>query len=171
MTHDQAGCCRSRRALLAGTGAAGVAALTGCATYGQPAAAPPPAAPGGNTAPAGGSTAPGGGSPAPGGSGAPDDEPGPPALATLADIPVGGGAIFASAGVVVTQPTEGTIKAFSATCTHQGCTVTSVDNGAITCACHNSVFDIADGSVRSGPARAPLPAANVTVDGDAIRLG
>ncbi|MGC5028478.1 Rieske (2Fe-2S) protein [Micromonospora sp. DT229] len=163
MNHEQAGCCRSRRALLAGTGAAGVAALTGCATYGQPAAAPPPAAaPGGSTAP--------GGSADPSGSGAPDDSPGPPALATLADIPVGGGAIFASAGVVVTQPTEGDIKAFSATCTHQGCTVTSVDGGVITCACHNSVFDIADGSVRSGPARAPLPAANVTVDGDAIRL-
>ncbi|TCC00564.1 Rieske (2Fe-2S) protein [Micromonospora zingiberis] len=157
MNHEQAGCCRSRRAFLAGTGAAGVAALTGCATYGQPAAAPPPPAPPGGSA-------------GPSGSGAPDDGGGPPALAALADIPVGGGAIFASAGVVVTQPTEGTIKAFSAKCTHQGCTVTSVDNGVITCACHNSVFDIADGSVRSGPAGAPLPAANVTVEGDAIRL-
>ncbi|MEV6692858.1 Rieske (2Fe-2S) protein [Micromonospora sp. NPDC051196] len=165
MNHEQAGCCRSRRAFLAGTGAAGVAALTGCATYGEPAAAPPPAGPGGGAPPAAS-----GGSAAPSGSGAPDDEAAPPALATLADIPVGGGAIFASAGVVVTQPTEGTIKAFSAKCTHQGCTVTSVDNGVITCACHNSVFDISDGSVRSGPAGAPLPAANVTVDGDAIRL-
>ncbi|MDG4797505.1 Rieske (2Fe-2S) protein [Micromonospora sp. WMMD1082] len=159
MNHEQAGCCRSRRALLAGTGAVGVAALTGCATYGQPAAAPaPPAAP---TAGAG-----------PSGSASPGDDadPGAPALATLADIPVGGGQIFADAGVVVTQPTEGTIKAYSATCTHQGCTVTSVSDGTIVCACHNSVFDIADGSVRSGPAGAPLPAANVTVDGDAIRL-
>ncbi|GIJ78843.1 Ferredoxin subunit of nitrite reductase or a ring-hydroxylating dioxygenase [Micromonospora phaseoli] len=161
MNHEQAGCCRSRRALLAGTGAVGVAALTGCATYGQPqpAAPPPPAAaPGSSTDPSGTAT--------PGA----DGEPGPPALATLADIPVGGGAIFADAGVVLTQPTEGTIKAYSATCTHQGCTVTSVADGTIVCACHNSVFDIADGSVRSGPAGAPLPAANVTVDGDAIRL-
>ncbi|RIV41480.1 Rieske (2Fe-2S) protein [Micromonospora radicis] len=157
MNHEQAGCCRSRRAFLAGTGAAGVAALTGCATYGEPAAAPPaPVSPGGSADPSG--------------SGAPDDGSGAPALATLADIPVGGGAIFAAAGVVVTQPTEGEIKAFSAKCTHQGCTVTSVNDGVITCACHNSVFDIADGSVRSGPAGAPLPAANVTVDGDAIRL-
>ncbi|MEV6811726.1 Rieske (2Fe-2S) protein [Micromonospora sp. NPDC051296] len=156
MNHEQAGCCRSRRALLAGTGAAGVAALTGCATYGQPAAAPPPPA-----APATSAD--------PSVSGAPDAG-GPPALATLADIPVGGGQIFAEAGVVVTQPTAGTIKAYSATCTHQGCTVTSVADGTIVCACHNSVFDIADGSVRSGPAGAPLAAANVTVDGDAIRL-
>ncbi|MGC5053485.1 Rieske (2Fe-2S) protein [Micromonospora sp. DT48] len=163
MNHEQAGCCRSRRALLAGTGAVGVAALTGCATYGEPAAAPaPPAAPA-----AGGSSADPSGAASPGADGA---DAAPPALTTLADIPVGGGAIFADAGVVVTQPTEGTIKAYSATCTHQGCTVTSVTDGTIVCGCHNSVFDIADGSVRSGPARAPLPAANVTVDGDAIRL-
>ncbi|GGM64258.1 iron-sulfur protein [Micromonospora sonchi] len=160
MKHEQAGCCRSRRALLAATGAVGVAGLTGCATYGQPAAAPAPPA-----------SADSSGSAGPSGSAIPDDgDAGAPALATLADIPVGGGQIFADAGVVVTQPTAGAIKAYSATCTHQGCTVTSVADGVITCACHNSVFDIADGSVRSGPAGAPLPAANVTVDGDAIRL-
>ncbi|MER5454748.1 Rieske 2Fe-2S domain-containing protein [Micromonospora sp. NPDC002389] len=159
MNHEQAGCCRSRRAMLAGTGAVGVAALTGCATYGQPTSAPPPPPP-----PAGDPSA------DPSASGAPDAGGGPPALATLADIPVGGGQIYADAGVVITQPTPGTIKAYSSTCTHQGCTVTSVTNGTIVCACHNSVFDIADGSVRSGPAGSPLPAANVSVDGDAIRL-
>ncbi|MGW0502364.1 Rieske 2Fe-2S domain-containing protein [Micromonospora sp. NPDC003241] len=159
MNHEQAGCCRSRRAVLAGTGAVGVAALTGCATYGQPTSAPPPPPP-----PAGNPSA------DPSASGAPDAGGGPPALATLADIPVGGGQIYGDAGVVITQPTPGTIKAYSSTCTHQGCTVTSVTNGTIVCACHNSVFDIADGSVRSGPAGSPLPAANVSVDGDAIRL-
>ncbi|MBQ1047124.1 Rieske (2Fe-2S) protein [Micromonospora sp. C51] len=169
MNHEQAGCCRSRRALLAGTGAVGVATLTGCATYGQPTAAPPAAPPAGSAGadPSGTSGADPSGTATPGDDGA---DPGTPALATLADIPVGGGAIFADAGVVVTQPTDGVIKAYSATCTHQGCTVTSVSDGTIVCACHNSVFDIADGSVRSGPAGAPLPAANVTVDGDAIRL-
>ncbi|GIJ32828.1 Rieske (2Fe-2S) protein [Verrucosispora sp. WMMD703] len=169
MNHEQAGCCRSRRALLAGTGAVGVAALTGCATYGQPTAAPPAAPPAGSSGvdPSDTSGVDPSGTATPGDDGA---DPGTPALATLADIPVGGGAIFADAGVVVTQPTDGIIKAYSATCTHQGCTVTSVSDGTIVCACHNSVFDIADGSVRSGPAGAPLPAANVTVDGDAIRL-
>ncbi|QOC91668.1 Rieske (2Fe-2S) protein [Micromonospora craniellae] len=159
MNHEQAGCCRSRRAMLAGTGAVGVATLTGCATYGQPTSAPPPPPP-----PAANPSA------DPSSSGAPDAGGGPSALATLADIPVGGGQIYADAGVVITQPTAGTIKAYSATCTHQGCTVTAVTNGTIVCACHNSVFDIADGSVRSGPAGSPLPAANVSVDGDAIRL-
>ncbi|MEV1147703.1 Rieske (2Fe-2S) protein, partial [Micromonospora sp. NPDC049799] len=93
-----------------------------------------------------------------------------PVLARVADIPVGGGRIFADQGVVLTQPAAGTIKAFSARCTHQGCTVTSVDDGTIVCACHNSVFDIADGSVRSGPAKVALPETPVAVDGDDVRL-
>ncbi|SCL13574.1 Ferredoxin subunit of nitrite reductase or a ring-hydroxylating dioxygenase [Micromonospora nigra] len=154
MNDDPAGCCRSRRAILAGTGAAGVTALlSGCQTYGEPAARPAaPAAAG------------------PGDSATPTDDTQTPALTTVADIPVGGGRIFAGAAVVVTQPVAGTIRAFSARCTHQGCTVTSVTDGSIVCACHNSVFDIADGSVKSGPAASPLPVAAVDVEGDAIRL-
>ncbi|PZF94748.1 Rieske (2Fe-2S) protein [Micromonospora deserti] len=152
----------SRRAVLTGTAAAGVSALAGCQTYGQ--AAPAPAAP----APA--TPAPGASAPDPTGDGTAAPAGGP-VLATVADVPVGGGRVLAAQGVVLTQPTAGTIKAFSAQCTHQGCTVTSVTEGTIVCACHNSVFDIADGSVRSGPATRALPATAVTVDGDAIRLG
>ena len=43
-----------------------------------------------------------------------------------ADIPVGGGKVFDALKVVVTQPTAGDYKAFSAICTHQGCTVSGV---------------------------------------------
>ena len=45
------------------------------------------------------------------------------ALAATSDIAVGGGAIFADEKVVVTQPTEGDFKCFTAICTHQGCLV------------------------------------------------
>ena len=45
------------------------------------------------------------------------------------DIPVGGGRIFEAIKVVVTQPTEGDFKAFTAVCTHQACTVSSVKDG------------------------------------------
>ena len=55
-----------------------------------------------------------------------------------ADIPVGGGKVFEALKVVVTQPTDGEYKAFSAVCTHQGCTVKGVGNGVITCPCHGS---------------------------------
>ncbi|MEU5365067.1 Rieske (2Fe-2S) protein [Streptomyces sp. NPDC005925] len=92
-------------------------------------------------------------------------------LAKTADIPEGGGKIFTDQGVVVTQPTAGTFKAFSAKCPHRGCVVTAVTGGAITCPCHHSAFSVGDGSVRKGPATNPLPAARITVEGDAIRLG
>ncbi|MFF3847677.1 Rieske (2Fe-2S) protein [Streptomyces sp. NPDC002328] len=91
-------------------------------------------------------------------------------LATTADIPVGGGTIFKEEKVVVTQPKEGEFKAFSAICTHQGCTVTSVADSTINCACHKSSFSITDGAVTAGPATRPLPAEQITVEGNAIRL-
>ena len=56
-----------------------------------------------------------------------DVEVGGQVLAQTSDIPEGGGTIFADEGVVVTQPEAGDFKAFSAVCTHQKCTVTSVD--------------------------------------------
>lgn len=92
------------------------------------------------------------------------------ALGSTSDIPVGGGTIFADESVVVTQPTDGDIKCFSAVCTHQGCLVSSVKDGTINCTCHGSMFSVEDGSVVRGPATSPLPAVEVTVDGDEISL-
>lgn len=92
------------------------------------------------------------------------------ALTSTSDIPVGGGTIFADQQVVVTQPAAGEFKAFSAVCTHQGCTVGSVSDGAIICPCHGSMFSIEDGSVEAGPASAPLAEVALTVKGDSITL-
>ncbi|MEU1054111.1 Rieske (2Fe-2S) protein [Streptomyces sp. NPDC005876] len=92
------------------------------------------------------------------------------ALASTSDIPEGGGKVFADRKVVVTQPSPGEFKAFSATCTHQGCAVKNVADGVINCPCHNSNLSITDGSVSSGPAREPLPAVQITVDGESITL-
>ncbi|MFE9926794.1 Rieske (2Fe-2S) protein [Streptomyces sp. NPDC005774] len=104
------------------------------------------------------------------GSGGDSDAPAGAALASTADIPEGGGKVFADSEVVVTQPSAGEFKAFSATCTHQGCAVKSVADGVINCPCHNSNFSIADGSVQSGPATKPLPTVEITVSGDSITL-
>ena len=87
-----------------------------------------------------------------------------------ADIPVGGGKVFDSLKVVVTQPTAGDFKAFSAVCTHQGCTVAGVADGVITCPCHGSTFDIATGAVKQGPATTALPARSVSVGADGITV-
>jgi Rieske Fe-S protein len=84
-------------------------------------------------------------------------------LAKTSDIPVDGGKIISSAQIVITQPSSGTYKAFTAVCTHQGCIVSSVSNNQIECPCHGSVFSAKDGSVVQGPAQAPLAAKNITV--------
>ncbi|MFE9997979.1 Rieske (2Fe-2S) protein [Streptomyces avermitilis] len=93
-----------------------------------------------------------------------------PELAKTSDIPVGGGTIFKDEKVVVTQPEQGEFKAFSAVCTHQGCTVSTVSDGTINCPCHGSKFRITDASVAAGPAPRPLPAEKITVEGNSIRL-
>ncbi|MEU0970087.1 Rieske (2Fe-2S) protein [Streptomyces sp. NPDC005917] len=92
------------------------------------------------------------------------------ALAQTSDIPEGGGAIFKEQKIVVTQPKKGEFKAFSAICTHEGCTVTQVTGGTIDCPCHGSKFHIADGSVAHGPATRPLPAEPIKVEGNSITL-
>ena len=87
-----------------------------------------------------------------------------------AAIPVGGGKVFSGQKVVVTQPTSGDFKAFSAVCTHQSCLVSGVADGTINCACHGSRFDIATGAVKQGPATTALPAKTVTVSGEGISV-
>ena len=104
---------------------------------------------------------------------APPEQP-PPAdapkgLAATGDIPVGGGAVFQAEQVVITQPSPGEFRAYSAVCTHQGCIVNDVVGGTINCNCHGSKFAL-DGSVSQGPASAPLPAVAVKVTGDQISL-
>jgi Rieske Fe-S protein len=91
-------------------------------------------------------------------------------LAKTSDIPEDGGKVFADQGVVVTQPTAGSFKAFSSKCTHEGCAVKDIANGVITCPCHGSQFSATDGSVKKGPATEPLAAAKITVSGDEIKL-
>lgn len=90
-------------------------------------------------------------------------------LGPTSDVAVGSGTIYKDENVVVTQPTKGDFKCFSATCTHQGCQVSQVTD-TINCGCHGSQFSIADGSVVAGPATAPLPEKQVTVKGGEITL-
>lgn len=86
----------------------------------------------------------------------PTTAPGTP-LVDEKDVPVGGGVILPDAQMVVTQPTSGEFKGFSYVCTHQGCPVTTVQDGVIICPCHGSRFSIATGAPQPGsPAREPL---------------
>lgn len=84
-------------------------------------------------------------------------------LVAVDRVPVGGGVVLAKDKVVVTRPTADDVRAFSAVCTHQGCTVDAVADGTIDCPCHGSSFDAATGAVRHGPATRALPTVAVTV--------
>ncbi len=84
-------------------------------------------------------------------------------------VPVGGAAYFLDPSqqlpAFAVQPVPGTYRAFSAVCTHAGCTVQfDRPTEQFVCPCHGSVFEAATGAVVQGPAAAPLP-------GVPIRLG
>ena len=160
MTQESEPVC-PRRAALAGIGLAGLAvAVTACGGgSGSSASAP---ATGGSGS--GGSAMAGSGAPPSAGGG------GSSALGATSEVPVGGGKIFTSAKVVVTQPSAGEYQAFSAVCTHQQCLVDQVANGTIDCPCHGSKFSAKDGSVVTGPASSPLPSQKISVSSGQISL-
>lgn len=89
-------------------------------------------------------------------------------LAKTAAVPVGSGLIVGD--VVITQPTAGVFEGFSTVCPHAGCNVSEITDGKIICPCHGSRFNL-DGSVAQGPAKKPLTAKEVTVQGDSIVAG
>ena len=170
----------TRRGVLAGVGLVGLAgAITACGAGGSSssaAAADPAASSGGGGATAATSAAPAASAPtgsqassSPGSSGSAGGVAAG-ALTGTSAIPVGGGKIFDSQLVVVTQPSAGQFKAFSAVCTHMGCTVSQIANGRIDCPCHGSEYSITDGTVLAGPAPKPLPAKQIKVTGDSIFL-
>jgi nitrite reductase/ring-hydroxylating ferredoxin subunit len=133
----------TRRGLIIGGGlcAAAVCGLSACSSYGP------------EQEPAGSATA-----------------PAQKVQATKSEIPVGSGKIFTDANVVITQPTAGQFKGFTAICTHMQCVVQDVTD-TINCICHGSKFSISDGSVVHPPATQPLQSYPVTVSGNQLTVG
>jgi cytochrome b6-f complex iron-sulfur subunit len=94
-------------------------------------------------------------------------------LVALADVPEGGGAVVDAPGgkkIVVARISATEVKAYDATCPHQGSIVAEPAGGTITCPSHGSQFGTADGAVKKGPATSGLRAVAVKVDGDQIVL-
>lgn len=175
-SHTAAGA--PRRAVLA-LGAAGVTGtLAGCSVYGGETNEPPPPPPPDDDPDGTGDDpdATDGGDGEGDGNGDGDGEPAGTPVTTTGEVPVGGGVIEDDQGVVVVQPSEGDFRGFSSVCTHQGCTVSSVEDGTINCACHGSRFSIEDGSVVQAAqgvdaaAQDPLPEVGIVVEGDTVAL-
>lgn len=142
----------SRRALIAGAGAAGLTGvLAACGSDDQQ----PNAGSTTGTAPTTGAPAP----PAPAGP-----------LTTKSAIPVGSGVSFGADGVIVAQPTAGKFVGYSNICTHQQCVLTRIQGDRIKCGCHQSEFAIKDGKPLGGPARAPLEKIDLKIEGDNISI-
>lgn len=143
-----------RNVLVAGTGAVlGAGVLAACGGGGDT----------GSTAQESptGATASGG----PGGSGG-----GAHPLAKVSDVPVGGAVSATDADgkpVIVAQPSAGDVVAFSAICTHAGCTVAPAGK-ILQCPCHGSTYDLATGDNTGGPAPAPLEKIAVKVRGGQV---
>ncbi|WBQ08538.1 Rieske (2Fe-2S) protein [Kribbella sp. CA-293567] len=157
---------RDRRAVLRGAAVAGLAGvgvplLAACGGGDEA----------GGTPSSGGTTAAPSSAPTSAPSSAPTSAGTPPSggavLGPVGDVPVGGGKIY-NDKIVVTQPTAGEYKGFSAICTHAGCPVKTIENNTINCLCHGSKFSLTDGSVTAGPAKSALPAVQVTVQGGNI---
>jgi Rieske Fe-S protein len=149
---------QNRRGILLGAGLAGIGGvLTGCSTAPVPydsnvfggiphdeEVPTPTAGPGGQTTPV--------------------------PVASVTDIPVGGGVIFPQDNLVITQPTAGEFRAFSIVCTHLGCLCDKVADGTIDCPCHGSRFSITDGAPVTGPATRPLESVSISVADGTVTL-
>lgn len=84
------------------------------------------------------------------------------AVATLAEIPVGGVKLFQYPGpqdqCILVRTAEAAYVAYSQKCTHLSCSVYyAKENNRLECPCHEGYFSIKDGSVLQGPPTRPLP--------------
>jgi len=137
----------SRRAVLAaGAVGAGAVALAACSSSSKPGATQPA-----GSQPAG--SQPAGSQPAASGND----------LVKLADVEVGkcvSVKLPDGKPGIVSRLTQDTAVAFSAKCTHMGCTVAPAGS-ELHCPCHGSKYNALTGAVLQGPA--PLPLAKIDV--------
>ena len=80
-------------------------------------------------------------------------------IGKASDIPAGSIVAFQVEGKsIAIANVEGSLFAFDDLCTHRGCSLSEgpLEGTFVTCPCHFSVFQVADGSVAAGPAKEAL---------------
>lgn len=144
-----------RAGVVLGVGTAGIPLLSGCR---DGRANPFPKAPADSTAP-GLEVVPG------------------KAIASKTGVEPNSAVLYANAKIgqpeVLVRLSEGEFVAYSAVCTHQGCTVAyERETGNLACPCHGGVFDPANvAKVVSGPPPRPLPGVKIEErDGKVFRI-
>ncbi len=93
------------------------------------------------------------------------------AIVKVADFPIGSTMPFTAndGNPAILFRTNAGVFAYSAICTHQGCTVAYDGlSHSMNCPCHGAKFDAASGAVLAGPAPIPLPKISVSIAGDHI---
>ncbi|MGE5407777.1 MAG: TQO small subunit DoxD [Syntrophothermus sp.] len=146
---------------IAGVSTLAKGSYTAARTLGRGATASTAGARGGEVAGTGGATGAGGG--------AGKVPAGAVRLAPGSRLPRGQAATYADPTTqepdILIRDSEGNLRAFSAVCTHAGCTV-GYEQGTIICPCHGGEYSAETGEVIAGPPPAPLAAKRVTeVDG------
>jgi thiosulfate dehydrogenase [quinone] large subunit len=96
-------------------------------------------------------------------------------IAKTSQVPVGGARGFRDPATgrpaYLVHPAADTFAAFSAVCTHAGCTVGfDAATRAFVCPCHGGTYSAATGQVLAGPPPAPLPHIPVHVTGDEVSV-
>lgn len=90
-------------------------------------------------------------------------------VAAASDVPPGRAVQFTDSNgdpAWLLHESNGDFRAFSAVCTHAGCTV-GLQGGEFVCPCHGGSYSASDGSVLGGPPPSPLPRLNIrVVNGD-----
>lgn len=182
---DDAAAVRStRRILLLEFGGAALA-IAGIATlFKGPYTAPRTLSAGGGKGAGKGAAASGGGSGSGGGAGSSSSGASQSASGGGSSLPAGAvklgpsSQLPAESAATYTDPTEGTpdiliresdgsLKAFSAVCTHAGCTV-GYEGGVIVCPCHGGEYDAETGEVIAGPPPEGLAPRRVVESGGQI---
>ena len=111
--------------------------------------------------------------PTPRSSGSHKAQPAGRVIAAASAVPVGSAVGFhdnGNAPAWLVHEQNGDFRAFSAVCTHAGCTVEFDPNGGFVCPCHGGQYSAETGAVVAGPPPAPLSRIPVTVVGGNVRL-
>ncbi|MEU5364452.1 Rieske (2Fe-2S) protein [Streptomyces sp. NPDC005925] len=95
----------------------------------------------------------------------------PVELGAPEEIAEGSPVLYREQHVVVSRAGDGSLKAYSAVCTHGGCAIGTLEGKKLVCVCHGSEFDATTGEVLHSPARRPLVALDVREENGRVVAG